>query len=220
VSLPIGAAEWIILDTSIVRGLIEGELGSINVEELQDLRGQHRIALADAAPAEIVYWLERAPDKTIRKVRPALKRLDQILDPEFPIAPSPQDIGAFAGLVPYRNETNPRELSLFANALWKNLKTIRWRKQVSRDLRYRNSSGALVVKHFQGPEHLLRQMEQDWIAGPIAEIASQFGYPEVTEKDEERLTTDIRSQAARSIHLPVLATFRNRADPAPGASSS
>jgi hypothetical protein len=45
-------------------------------------------------------------------------------------------------------------------------------------------------------------MEQDWIAGPIAEIASQFGYPEVTEKDEERLTTDIRSQAARSIHLP------------------
>jgi hypothetical protein len=57
VALPIGPSEWIILDTTIVRGLIANESDALDLEPLSAVRGKHPIALADAVPAEIIDWL-------------------------------------------------------------------------------------------------------------------------------------------------------------------
>src|SRR5260370_8446104 len=81
-TLPIGPAEWIILDTSIVRGVIAAEEDAIDLEALSSVRGKHPIALAHGAPLEIIDWLpNRAPAPFLAPVRPPPATLRRHLIP-------------------------------------------------------------------------------------------------------------------------------------------
>ncbi len=199
----IGPSDWIILDTSIIRGLVQGESESINlVKELRTLRGQHYISLADGAPVEILYWLERAPDETIKRVKPALGELSRILDPEFPIAPGPLDLAEFTGLIRYSPGKSRSDLKRFSKALWKHLRTIASREDLKRDLRYRNSSDQEVIKRYKGTEGVLRPLQDTWIDSLIAADAKRVGYEGLAEEHAERITQRNQKRLAELIHLP------------------
>ena len=205
-TLPIGSAEWIVLDTSIVRGLIAGEPDAIDLAALSVVQGKHPIGLADGAPIEIMDWLlKRASDDVLARVRPALERLTPLLDPEFPIAPGPGNASAFAGLAPYREGHNRRDMSRFLKSLWLRVQTINSREDISRPLRFRDSGGNECVRTFLGTDEMLKTMQNGWMVHDIAKLAQ-----EMTAKDEEyRGLTDQEVEVmARNCHRRMAERLR------------
>src|SRR5437879_349218 len=117
--LLIRPSEWIIFDTSVVRGIVAGEPEAIDLASLAAVRDKHPIALGDGAPAETFDWLiHRAPEEMFARVAPALDELNPLLDPEFPIAPGGGVLSAFAGLASFPEGSNRRDLSREAKAIW------------------------------------------------------------------------------------------------------
>jgi hypothetical protein len=171
-SLPVGDAEWIILDTTIVRAPLSGQPDLLDLRDLRRLKRKHPVALADGVMVEILRWLEESgSDQDFERVRPVLDAFDRVLDPEFPIAPGGNDLPAFGGLVPYARGVNRRDRSLFAKAIWKNLRTIESRSDVSRPIRFRDSNGRQIDLPFAGTKAMLRSLAEGWHVEPVAEIA-------------------------------------------------
>lgn len=63
----LGATDRIVLDTNIVRGLIEGRADCLNVLKLLRLRAAHPVSIADGAFAELLGWLRSADPSLLRK---------------------------------------------------------------------------------------------------------------------------------------------------------
>jgi hypothetical protein len=207
-TLPIGPGEWIVLDTSIVRGVIAGERDAMDLRSLKAARGRHPIGLADGTPIEIMDWLlNRASGEMVTRVQAALEELDPLLDLEFPIAPGPEDSSAFAGLVPFAQGRNRRDLSAFSKALWRQLRTIASREDVSRPLQYRDSTGQERVLSFLGTSGVLKTMQDGWMVHDIAKLAQETAagdknYGGLTDQEVEVLTRSSQRRMAENLRVP------------------
>jgi len=203
-TLPIGRAEWIVLDTSVVRGLIEHESTAIDLTELGSVRGRHPIGVADGAVAETMYWLARARDETLKRVRPALERLSPLLDPEFPFAPGGRGIAEWAGLVPYPPEQDRTSQSRLARMAWRHISQIASREDVNRAMTVR-SRGEEIDLVPQSPDPVLKGLENAWVTIDVANIAKGWqekGQGTFTDEDAEKLVQLQRTMLLSKIGLP------------------
>lgn len=129
----VGATDRIVLDTNIVRGLIEGEPECLNVPRLQRLKGAHPVSIADGAFGELFWWFRKAhetrPD-LLQKVKPALERLDPLLDREFPITPGGSQRLAMIGLISWPARSRAGDSNLY-NAYWRHLKRVKDRHSLT-----------------------------------------------------------------------------------------
>jgi hypothetical protein len=203
-----------VLDTSVVRALIQGEHDAIDLGALKAAQGQHPIALADAVPVEIMDWLLKTrDDPMIARTGPVLEKLGPILDPAFPIAPGAEDITAFAGLVPYVEGRNRSDMSRFAKALWKHLRTIGCRDDISRPLKYRNSVGKNIVQNFLGTGGILQTLQDGWLVHDIAKIAQVEAqkraaetpvneYPGLSEEEVQTMIRNARQRTVTRLRVP------------------
>lgn len=200
-SLPIGKAEWIILDTNIVRGLIEGERSAINLEQLAALKRRHPISVADGAIAELVFWWEHAEEALLQRVKPALAQLTPILDPGWPIASGGKELLCFAGIIPYPDDKNRRDESELSKAVWRHVSGVESRQDLRRRLTYRNSTGRGIPLVASSPEPVLKGLQDTWITKPIAEIIRSMN--ETMDDATAGLLSDtIRDHTAESFGVP------------------
>jgi hypothetical protein len=112
-----GVGERIVLDTNVVRGVLHGDEGKLDLAELAILRGRHPVSLADPAWAEIVAFLLRAPEHFEAWKRTTLV-LDGILDPHLPIVPTGREAALFAGVLPLRGYDTKLAASYYRN-VWR-----------------------------------------------------------------------------------------------------
>jgi hypothetical protein len=110
-----GRADRIVLDTSVVRHIVQGGAAKnvLDVVELARVKGAHPISIADAAWAEIVNALLR-PDGGISFTVWGRKaaEIDAVLDPDLPIVPSGSEMVALSGL------SSPHGFDRAALAAW------------------------------------------------------------------------------------------------------
>jgi hypothetical protein len=96
-----GRADRIVLDTTVVRYIVQGgnPNNELDLAELARVRGDHPVSIADAAWAEVVNALLR-PAGGISFTLWARKAaaIDAILDPDLPIVPSGSEMVALSGL--------------------------------------------------------------------------------------------------------------------------
>lgn len=206
--------EWAILDTSVVRGIIESESGAMDPESLAVIKGSLRISIADGAVAEILYWLARAPVEVLDAVQPALLRLDRCLDQEFPLAPSARGAASLAGIVPWKRGDLREEQASHSRASWKHLCGIRSREDLTRPLQYFDSAGRLasLVPNLTAPSSLLRGMQQSWLPGLVAENFLEQGIERMTDAHERELIAHWREKLCFALGINLSDSRSRRLD--------
>ncbi|EAU64666.1 hypothetical protein STIAU_1379 [Stigmatella aurantiaca DW4/3-1] len=115
------SADRIILDTNIVRYIIQGSTNPENVLDLVDLgrlKGDHKVSIADAAWAELLEALVRhtggmSSEEWARNVG----QFGAVLDPELPILPGGRELAILSGLVA-SPEFKFSEVAPFYRAVW------------------------------------------------------------------------------------------------------
>src|SRR5512133_2909540 len=120
----IGPTDRIVLDTNIVRGLIEARPDCLNVPRLLKRKGTHSVSIAHGAYG--LAWLRTADAAVLRRVKPALQRLDPVLDPEFPVIVGGSQRLAMAGVIPWPVGTREDE-SIIARKNWWHLRRVQGR---------------------------------------------------------------------------------------------
>src|ERR1700686_2795499 len=141
----LGATDRIVLDTNIVRGLIEGRPHCLNVPKLQRLKGAHPVSIADGALGELLGWLPTAGPDLLTKVKPALERLDPVLDPEFPIIMGGSQRLAMIGVIPWPVRSRVDE-SIVQSASWRHLRRVKDRHSLTKkQIEFRDTRGRMVT---------------------------------------------------------------------------
>lgn len=113
-------ADRILLDTSVVRKLIYGDLDGLDVANLIRLKGDHPVSIADGALAELADALLRGsiPHQLWAS---RIQLLDDLLDGEFPVAPGGKELASFWGAVP-RAGVDRDESRAYYTAAWRLLR--------------------------------------------------------------------------------------------------
>jgi hypothetical protein len=169
----VGATDRIVLDTNIVRGLIEGRPDCLNVPKLLRLRETHSVSIADGAFGELLGWLRSAGPSLLRKVKPALERLDQVLDREFPIIMGGSQRLAMIGVIPWPVRSRADE-SIVQNASWRHLKRVKDRHSLTRKrIEVRDSRGRVVTLTPTPPDSNLKASQDEWWSNVIELPADQ-----------------------------------------------
>jgi hypothetical protein len=197
--------EWVILDTSVVRGIIESETDALDPDELAAIKGSRRISIADGAVAELWHWLLRAPVEVLRKVRPGLLRLERCLDQEFPFAPSARGGASFAGIVPWKEGDSQAEQASHSRACWQHLTRVRSPGDLTRKMKYRDSSGrlALLVPRPPAATSLLRDMQDKWLPPIVAQSLREQGIERMTDQDEQQFIARWREKLLSALGIAV-----------------
>jgi hypothetical protein len=117
--------ERIVLDTNVVRNLLEEDPAAIDLAELAAFKGSHPISIADPAWAELVKALlsNRIGFEAWSKHMAAVS---DVLDPVLPIVPSGQEAAAMAGIsderdspaLPDAAKSDIGHLSAYYRAVW------------------------------------------------------------------------------------------------------
>ena len=179
----IGATDRIVLDTNVVRGLIEGDPDCLNVPKLLRLKGAHPVSIGDGAFGELLGWLRSAKPELLKKVKPALDRLDPILDREFPIIVGGSQRWAMIGVIDWPVRSRADE-SIVQNASWRHLKRVKDRYSLTKkQIQFRDTRGRVVRMTPIPPDSNLKASEDEWWSDVIELPAGQ----ELTSDVEERL---------------------------------
>lgn len=89
-------APRILLDTGIVRNVIHGDQGALDSSTLTGLKGAHPVSIADGALAELAAALFRG-SVSLADWRARIGAFDDLLDPDFPVAPGGKEVASFWG---------------------------------------------------------------------------------------------------------------------------
>jgi hypothetical protein len=194
------ATDRIVLDTNIVRGLIEGRRDCLNVARLLRLKGAHPVSIADGALGELLGWLRTADPVLLKNVKPALDRMDTLLDEEFPIIVGGSQRLAMAGVIPWPVRSRKDE-SLRQKASWRYLKRVKDRHSLTKkQIEFRDSLGRRVLLTPTPPDANLKESEEEWWSNVIELPAGQ----ELTSKVEELIVRRRRENAARKLDIDPL----------------
>src|SRR5207245_4739777 len=96
----------------------------LHIPKLLQLKGAHPISIADGAFGELLAWLRRADPALLSRVKPAMERLDALVDREFPIIVGGSQRLAMAGVIPWPVRSRADE-SLLQNASWRHLRRVK-----------------------------------------------------------------------------------------------
>ncbi len=214
-TLPIGRGEWIIFDTNIVRGPVEGQGDKLDLVEFQKSKGLHPVGLAIGAALELLYWLQHsASDASFARVGSVLEKFGRILDPEFPIAPETPDLAGFAGLGPYPDNRTRADASSLSKVLWRKLQAIRTREDALRPIEVVLPSGRrMTVAPEGGPKGALKRIGDNWIDPLLVPLAKQLAkedpeYEGLTDAHAKRFFENTKQKAAAWLGLPIHALER------------
>src|SRR5438128_10374593 len=169
----LAATDRIVLDTNIVRGLIEEEPDCLNVSRLLQLKEAHPVSIADGAFGELLGWLRSAEPDVLKKVKPALERLDPLLDSEFPIVPGGSQRLAMIGLIPWPVRSRADE-SIVHNSYWRHLKRVKDRHSLTKkQIEFRDTRGRIVTMIPTSPNPNLKASQDEWWSDVIELPAGQ-----------------------------------------------
>lgn len=189
---PSGRLERILLDTSVVRKVIHADADALDPGALTRMKGDHPVSIADGALAELAAALVRG------SVDPAswaerIAAFDDLLDPDFPVAPGGKELAAFWG------GHSPAGLDLdearaYYRAAWSYLRNTKTADDLSRREIFYAPSGRAYAIQLDG-EHVaavLREAGQKW-SGWVANVATLIrnlrdGGDAVTEEHLRQLT--------------------------------
>jgi rRNA-processing protein FCF1 len=119
--LPERSPDRIVLDTNVVRYIIQGSPNPENVldlVELHRLKGKHSVSLADPAWAELVEALVRPQGGlSITEWGQRVSALRTVLDADLPIVPTGRELAALSGLV-HSPGFNAPQMAAYYRALW------------------------------------------------------------------------------------------------------
>jgi hypothetical protein len=190
--LPIDPTDRIVLDTNIIRGLIEGRAGCLNVSRLGASKASHPVSIADGAFGELLSCLQSVPVDFLKRVKPALERLDPVLDHEFPMVMGGSQRLALAGLMPWpKNERgwppgNRQDEARRCQAFWRLLKRIQgrhslWKKQID----FLDSKGRKITVTPRAVDDLMRESQDEWQAD-VVELPAEMNLNKASEKKRIR----------------------------------
>jgi hypothetical protein len=198
----------LVLDTNIVRGLIEGRRDFLNVPKLLRLKGAHPVSIADGAFGELLGWLRTAKPDVLRRVKPTLERLDPVLDGEFPIIVGGSQRWAMIGVIEWPVRSRADE-SIVHNASWRHLKSVKDRYSLTKKwIQFRDTRGRVVTLTPMPPDSNLKGSEDEWWSDVIELPAGQ----ELTSATEERLVRLRREHVARALGIGPLTRGLDRID--------
>lgn len=183
----------ILLDTGVVRKVIHGDVDSLSPTVLIGLKGEHPVSIADGAFAELSAALLRgsiAPSTWAERIG----LFDELLDPDFPVAPGGKELAAFwGGHSPVG--LNVDEARAYYRAAWGYLRNARSAEDLTREEIFYAPSGRAYAIQFDAEhvEAVLSEEGRKW-SGWVANIAALIGDlhdvgDRVTEADLRRLMT-------------------------------
>jgi len=204
----LGPTDRIVLDTNIVRGLIEGRPHCLNGPKLLRLKGTHPVSIADGAFGELLAWLRAADPAFLRAVKPALARLDPVLDPEFPIIVGGSQRLAMAGVIGWPDMSRADE-STVHKAYWRHLKRVKDRHSLTKkQIEFRDTEGRVVTMTPTPPDRNLEASQGEWWSDVIELPAGQ----QLTSVSEKLLVKRRREHAARVLGIDPMTPGLERID--------
>jgi len=192
--------ERIFLDTSVVRKIIHGDPDALDVRRLKGCKGNHLVSIADGALAELAIQLARG------SVSPAdwanrIAELDDILDPDFPVAPGGRELATLWGAYPPIG-FDSGEARAYYRAAWGYLRQVKTGGDLSRQATFHTTSGRAYEIRLDRAhaETVLADAGRQW-ADWVAKIA---GLIRGFRKDGERVNEeDLRKLTMSSLCLDM-----------------
>lgn len=129
----------ILLDTSVVRNIIHGAPFNVDLPALIGLKGGHPVSIADGALPELAMALLRGAVRP-EDWRARIHVLDDLLDPDFPVAPGGKELAAFWGGHPSVG-VNIDEARDFYRAAWRFLRRVQTRSDLDEEMVFVAASG-------------------------------------------------------------------------------
>lgn len=167
--------ERILLDSSVVRGVVHDDPQALDLSELARLKGAHPISVADGALAELAAALLRDSIPWAKWAK-QIGDFDAVLDPEFPVAPGGRELAAFWGAQPPTG-MNLDEVRAYYRAAWAYLRNARSAADLARREVFYGPSGRTYAIRLDAStvETAIRSIGEKWsrwvtsIAGLIHE---------------------------------------------------
>lgn len=193
----LAAEDRIVLDTNIVRGLIESRPGCLHIPKLLKLKGSHPVSIAHGAIGELLWWLRTRDQHFLERVKPALQRLDPLLDNEFPIIVGGSERLAMAGLIPWPVRSRADE-SIVQQTTWRHIRRVRSRHSLTKKrITFRDTKGRAITMEPEPPDPKLKDSEDEWWSDVITAPAGLV----ITKEVERRIAEERRNHAARKLGI-------------------
>lgn len=157
-----GRLERILLDTSVVRKVIHADEDALDLDNLATLRGDHPVSIADGALAELSAALVRGsiePETWATRIG----AFDDLLDPDFPVAPGGKELAASWGGHPPAG-LDLDESRAYYRAAWSYLRNVKTADELNRRKIFYAPSGRAYSIQLDGDhvEKVLQEAGQNW----------------------------------------------------------
>lgn len=142
-------SERILLDTSVVRKIVHGDVDALDVGMLLALKGDHLISIADGALAELADQLLRGSISPGEWAK-GIAAIDAVLDPDFPLAPGGKELAAMWGAHPPVG-LDLGEARAYYRAAWRYLRSVKQPADLTRREVFHAPSGRAYPMRLDGP---------------------------------------------------------------------
>ncbi|CAM4282253.1 hypothetical protein [Corallococcus exiguus] len=166
--LPTDSAGRIVLDTNIVRYIIQGSTNPetiLDLVELARIRGNYKVSIADAAWAELLEALVRPTGgMTFAEWARNVGQFDAVLDPELPVLPGGRELAMLSGLVA-SSEFNFSEMASFYRAVWSYISGATSANDLRKRYTYKTEDGrefAIGPLDFSSPRNVFGERATKW----------------------------------------------------------
>lgn len=184
----------ILLDTGTVRKILHGDADALDPAELDRIRGDRLVSIADGALAEVAAALldERLP---IAMWSANIAKLDVVLDPEAPVFPGGMELATLAGLRPPPHGFSVESSLAYYRAAWRLLRDAQTKDDLDRPGEYIDGAGVrfrIRLDHAT-VKAALAEAETKWSSW-VEDAGNEFRKLRGTddEPDQEELRTLIR----------------------------
>jgi hypothetical protein len=157
-----GRQDRILLDTSAVRKVIHGDADALDLAQLKQLQGQHRVSLADGAVAELAAALTQSRIKVADWAQ-RIHLFDDVIDPDLPFMPGGNELAVLAGLrAPAGFDLD--DTRAYYCAVWRLLRAIQTDADLVKAEQYVAPNGDTMQIRFDGirVENVLEDAADAW----------------------------------------------------------
>jgi hypothetical protein len=173
------SADRIILDTSTIRRVLHQDPDALDVAELNRLRGDHPVSLADGTIPELAAALTQGRlDVAVWANRIAV--FDAVVDQDLPFAPGCDELAAIAGLGGPA-EADLDEIRAFSRHAWTHFRSI----GTADDIAKAGPVGRLDRTHVEGVLEGAANRWTEWVDGVRAEVANLAAAGDPLRDEEE-----------------------------------